>query len=118
VLAVDAAHARMRETGWVSDHIADLEADFLAHFGIEDMLDVPGPRFLRLAMRTVAFRGVMRARAQALVDAEQQEHEPTPQAHAPAPVPAPAPGRSDVREVPGTAAALSVDPVFSSLIEV
>ena len=61
---------RVSEVGWVVDYLSDLEADFLALYGIDDMLSLPGPQFLRLAMRTPAFPGVMQARAQALVDAE------------------------------------------------
>jgi hypothetical protein len=73
MLSVDAVSPRWREVGWVLDYLPDLEADFLAFYGVDDMLALPGPRFLRLASRTVAYEGVMRARAQALMDAEQAE---------------------------------------------
>lgn len=73
MLALDAAADRIEEVAWVPDYLADLEADFLAHYGISDMWSIPGPRFFRLAARTVAYRGVMQARAQALMDADEHE---------------------------------------------
>jgi hypothetical protein len=73
MLALDAAAARIEEVAWVTDYLADLEADFLVHYGIDDMWSMPGPRFFRLAARTVAYRGVMQARAQALMDADERE---------------------------------------------
>ena len=61
---------RVEEVGWVVDYLPDLEADFLAHYGVRDMLALTGPQWLRLAARTVAYAGVMQARAQSLLDAE------------------------------------------------
>lgn len=45
------------------DYVDDLEADFLAFYGVEDMMQLPGRKWLRLAYRVFAFRGVMAARA-------------------------------------------------------
>jgi hypothetical protein len=47
----------------VTEHLDDLEADFLAIYGIEDMYDLTGPKFLALAYRVSAYQGVMRLRA-------------------------------------------------------
>jgi hypothetical protein len=73
MLALDEALDRIEEVAWIPDYLADLEADFLAHYGISDMESVPGPRFFRLASRTVAYAGVMQARAQVLMDADERE---------------------------------------------
>lgn len=73
MLAIDAVDARVSEVGWVLDYLPDLEADFLALYGVDDMLALDGPRFLRLAVRMPAYAGVMQARAQALLDAERAE---------------------------------------------
>jgi hypothetical protein len=80
MLAIDVTGARVQEIGWVEDHLADLEADFRVHYGMsgEQMLALPGPEFYRLAARTVAYRGVMQARAQALIDAEQHQQQDAP----------------------------------------
>ena len=112
MLAVDAARDRVREVGWVLDHVADLEADFLAFYGVDDMLALPGPRFLRLAMRTVAYQGVMAARAEAIRRAD-AEPTPTPRAAA-----APVSDPNGPRVVPGDRAALAADPVFGDLMEI
>ncbi|MYS15165.1 hypothetical protein [Streptomyces sp. SID4982] len=55
---------------WVLDHEDDLDADFLAIYGI-DLLEqeVPGPRYFALAHRLTAYQGVMAAR----VDEEREQ---------------------------------------------
>lgn len=68
---------RLRELAWMPDYLADLEADFRVWYGVTDMLDMPGPEFFRLAMRTVAYSGVMAARAQGLIDAQDAAQAPT-----------------------------------------
>jgi hypothetical protein len=84
---------------WVLDHMADLEADFLVFYRIEDIEALTGPRFLSLALRVFAYQGVMAARVM-----EQQEA-----------------GRAttsgtEVRQVEGTRAAISADPALSGLM--
>lgn len=76
--AVDVTDARMAEVGWIVDYLADLEADFRAHYHLSsaDMLALPGPEFFRLATRTVAYAGVMQARAQALQGADEAASAP------------------------------------------
>ena len=55
---------------WILDHLDDLDADFLAIYGINEPLDsLSGPRFFKLAYRVSAFNGVMAAR----IAAQQQE---------------------------------------------
>lgn len=47
------------------DHLADLEADFLVFYRIEDIYQLDGPRFMRLAWRVSAYGGVMKLRLEA-----------------------------------------------------
>lgn len=97
---------RAEEVAWVLDYLGDLEADFQVHYGIEDMFRVPAPRFLRLAERSVAYAGVMQARAQALIDAGEAE------------VTTPGSGSPErSRVVEGTQAAVEASPRLSELIE-
>lgn len=112
MLAVDAAYARVREVGWVLDHVADLEADFLAFYGVDDMLGLPGPRFLRLAFRVPAYAGVMAARAETIRRAETEPAPVTPRAAARVADP------NGPRVVPGDRTALAADPVFGDLMEI
>jgi hypothetical protein len=43
------------------DHVDDLEADFLAHYGL-DQTELDGPRWVRLAQRVAVYGGVMARR--------------------------------------------------------
>lgn len=65
---------RIAETAWVLDHLDDIDADFLAIYGI-DLLDqeVTGPRYFALAHRLTAYQGVMAAR----VEEEREERQPS-----------------------------------------
>lgn len=75
---------RMRQTSWVLDHLDDLDADFLAVYRIDlHDCDITAPRFLSLAFRCFAYRGVMREQ----LLAEQRANE----GHGPPPSAAPAP---------------------------
>lgn len=57
------AGERLEQVLWVLDHEADLDADFLAIYGIDlDTYDMDGPRYLALAHRLPAYQGVMAAR--------------------------------------------------------
>lgn len=48
---------------WALDHEADIDADFLAIYGIDlEQADVSGPRYFALAYRLTAYQGVMQAR--------------------------------------------------------
>lgn len=50
---------------WVLGHEADLDADFLALYGIDlEEQDLSGPRFFQLAFRITAYGGVMAHRQQ------------------------------------------------------
>lgn len=124
MLAAPGIARRVDEVSWVADYIDDLEADFLAVYHVPDdpdgrsgMWSLPGPRWLRLASRTVAYPGVVAARAEALRVAPVTAPQPAPE------VPQVAPGRtmlpdgSEVREVAGTRSALAADPMLSRLIE-
>lgn len=75
---------RADEIAWTLDYLGDLEADFAAFFGVEDMFGMPGPRFFRFAERSAAYEGVMQVRAKALLDADEPEpstaYRPAPQA--------------------------------------
>lgn len=86
---------------WVLDHLADLEADFLVFYRIDDIEDITGPRFLSLAMRVFAYQGVMAARAMA------QEETASGGSHR---------NGTEVRQVEGSRAAITADPVLGQLV--
>jgi hypothetical protein len=71
---LDAVADRLAQVIWVLDHEADIDADFLAIYGI-DLLEqeVSGPRYLALAHRLTAYQGVMAARVE-----EEREDRPAP----------------------------------------
>jgi hypothetical protein len=50
----------------VPDHLDDLDADFLAVYGIDlEQQEITGARYFALAHRLTAYQGVMAARAEA-----------------------------------------------------
>lgn len=56
---------RAGQTGWVLDHEADIDADFLAFYGLDlDTYPITGPRYLALAHRLTAYQGVMATRVE------------------------------------------------------
>lgn len=77
---------------------------------VDEIEHLPGPRFLRLAVRLPAYDGVMRVR----VTAANEHDQPT---RAAAPKPAPGGGRL-VYDTPDTItpASVALDPVLGSLI--
>lgn len=87
----------------------DLRVDFLVFYRIEDIWELDGPTFMKLATRTFAFKGVNRLWAEAEAYAEQKK------------------GKSAGRQGPGATpasdkvnkpvAALMVDPETSDLFE-
>jgi hypothetical protein len=91
------------------DYLDDLEADFLALYRVEDMMSLSGARWLRLAMRTVAYQGVMAVRAQALTETER---------HTPAGDASTRRGRRTGAVPVSTSAAIAADPVLSSVVSV
>jgi hypothetical protein len=57
---------RLEQIVWVLDHQADIDADFLAIYGIDLYeQEIDGPRYFALAHRLTAFQGVMAARVEA-----------------------------------------------------
>ena len=65
---------RITEVAWVLDHLDDLDADFLAIYGIDlEQADVSAPRYFALAHRLTAYTGVMAARA----EAERENQQPS-----------------------------------------
>jgi hypothetical protein len=64
---------RLVQVIWVIDHQADIDADFLAIYGIDlREQEVDGPRYFALAHRLTAYTGVMAARVE-----EEREDRPT-----------------------------------------
>jgi hypothetical protein len=58
---------------WVLDHLDDLDADFLAIYGIDlEQVDVSAPRYFALAHRLPAYQGVMAARVEEERDEQDQ----------------------------------------------
>jgi hypothetical protein len=89
---------RLEQIAWVLDHQEDIDADFLAIYGI-DLLEqeVSGPRYFALAYRLAAYQGVLAAR----VDEERdQTSSTTTRTHD---APPPRQGSSENREVSLTA---------------
>lgn len=64
----------MSEILWVTEHLRDLEADFLVFYRIADLTQIPSAQFFALALRTPAYSGVMAARM------AQERSKGTPQA--------------------------------------
>jgi hypothetical protein len=65
------------------DYLDDLDADFRVFYRIEGVADgqyggLSGPRFLKLAFRTIHYRGVMRDRV--LMENQENERTGTPKA--------------------------------------
>jgi hypothetical protein len=90
----------------VLDHLDDIASDMSVFHRIDDISELDGPSFLRLAWRLPAYTGVMAAR----VAAAQQEADTrsTPQGHT-------GYGRSAQEINPGTQAALASEPAFSGV---
>lgn len=86
---------------WVLDHLADLEADFLVFYRIDDIESLTGPRFLSLAMRVFAYQGVMAARAMA------QQETTSGGNHR---------NGTEVRQVESSRAAITADPALGQLV--
>lgn len=67
---------RVEELLWVLDHLDDLDADFLAVYGIDlEQADVSARRYFALAQRLPAYQGVMAARYE---EEREQQDSPTP----------------------------------------
>lgn len=63
----------MEELVWILDHLADLDADFLAIYGIDlDEREISAPRYFALAHRLTAYQGVMAARVEEERDEQDQ----------------------------------------------
>jgi hypothetical protein len=57
---------------WVLGHLDDIDADFLAIYGIDlEQVEMPARRYFALAYRLTAYQGVMAARAE-----EERDDEP------------------------------------------
>lgn len=82
-------------------HLDDLEADFRAFYRLTpaDIAELTGPHFLALAVRTMAYPGVMAARAAA-------EQDETPRG-----------GSTADRAVDSTPLALQNDPALSDVFD-
>lgn len=62
---LDRLGARLHQVAWVLSHWDDLDADFLAIYGIDlEDCDLSGPRYFALAHRLSAYTGVMQARVE------------------------------------------------------
>jgi hypothetical protein len=78
----DTVGERTAQTGWVLDHLDDLDADFLAIYGIDlEHDDISARRYFALAHRLTAYSGVMAARA----ENERERSTPTRTSSTPAP---------------------------------
>lgn len=67
----------MAEIGWTLDHQDDIDADFLAIYGLDLYeQEIAGPRYFALAHRLTAYTGVMAARIEE--ERGQTTERPTP----------------------------------------
>lgn len=72
---LDDLKARLHQIAWVPSHWDDLDADFLAIYGIDlEDCDLSGPRFFARAHRLSAYTGVMQARVEE--DREEEQDRP------------------------------------------
>jgi hypothetical protein len=86
---------RVESLLWVLDHLDDLDADFLAIYGIDlEQADVSARRYFALAQRLPAYQGVMAARYE-----EAREEQQAPSSTSTRTSSEPAPRREDVTEV-------------------
>jgi len=76
--AAQAVVDRVEELLWVLDHLEDLDADFLAIYGI-DLLEqeISAHRYFALAQRLTAYTGVMAARVEEEREEQQSSRTPT-----------------------------------------
>lgn len=71
---------------WILDHLDDLDADFLAIYGIDlETSEISARRYFALAFRLTAYTGVMAARAEAERDDQPASTAPTRTSSTPAP---------------------------------
>ncbi|MFB7244648.1 hypothetical protein ACFCYX_19570 [Streptomyces populi] len=76
---------RIGQVMWVLAHERDIDADFLAIYGIDlEQADVTGPRYFALAHRLTAYQGVMAARVEEEHDRPAASTTPTRTQAAPA----------------------------------
>jgi hypothetical protein len=89
---------------WVLDHLADLEADFMVFYRVDEIEQLTGPRFLSLALRVFAYQGVMAAR---MMSQQETSTETGGRGNR---------DRDEVKQVESTREAITADPVLSGLV--
>jgi len=95
---------RMSQVIWVLDHLDDLDADFLAIYGIDlETAEISARRYFALAHRATAYTGVMAARAEAERDDQPQPQAATPPTRTSSTAAPERADSSEVREVSLTA---------------
>jgi hypothetical protein len=88
------------------DYLDDIASDMSAFHRVDDVMELSGPVFFKLAWRLPAYAGVMQSRAIAA------SHEESA-APASAQSPAYSPGRQQIN--PGTQTTLRADPAFQGI---
>lgn len=69
---------RTSQMMWVLEHEADLDADFLAIYGLDlEQVEISAPRYFALAHRLTAYTGVMAARVEEERDDSDTSSTPT-----------------------------------------
>lgn len=91
-------------------YFEEVESDMSAFHRIDDVYAMPAPRFINLAVRLFAYKGIIRALYEAEQHREQQEQ-------LPASVRSRTPSRAGNRNVPSDAATLATDPAFAGQFE-
>ncbi|TXJ78634.1 hypothetical protein E2C11_16640 [Streptomyces lavendulae] len=90
---------RIAEVAWVLGHQEDIDADFLAIYGLDlEQVEISSRRYFALAHRLTAYQGVMTARVEEQRDQHGASSTPTRTRDAP-----PVQGGGETREVSLTA---------------
>jgi len=61
---------------WVLDYKEDIASDFSVFHRVDDVSAMPARRFFSLAVRLVAYKGVLRARIEAEMQKQQKPYDP------------------------------------------
>jgi hypothetical protein len=93
------------QVGWVLDYLDDIASDMSVFHRVDDIGEMDGPTFFKIAYRLSAYAGVMAARHMA-----EREEQPHAAVAAPATYAAP---QQDIN--PGTRATLMADPAFQGV---
>ncbi|WP_213451595.1 hypothetical protein [Rhizomonospora bruguierae] len=97
---------------WVLDHDADVASDMSAIHRVADHLSMPAPRFFAFAHRLPAYRGVMRLRAEEVINEREAAQAPFAAPAAGSPAMTATGGRVEVDATPAALASAGLSGLF------